>query len=176
MVAADLRVDVLAEDLTHFNFVRRWLMEEGVDARKIRSLGIAAGRLAGEQYVRNHYANEVRDFRSKAQERVALVVVIDADLMETKARTEQLARALEQARGNDERIVHVIPKRHIETWIHALEGEPGIDETTKYKRPNEKPASCDKAGPAYAAFLRTEPAPGTLPSLIASRTEAARLK
>jgi len=88
-----------------------------------------------------------------------LVVAIDADMMGIQAREHQLAGALKgeglKPRGKTERILHVIPERNIETWLHYLRGND-VDAATEYPRlkrerdcapmANELKAMCDSGG------------------------------
>jgi hypothetical protein len=64
------------------------------------------------------------------------VVIIDADLGDLDRRLRQLqsglARAHLEPRTSEEKIVHLIPKRNIETWILNLNGSE-IDEETDYR-------------------------------------------
>ena len=86
--------------------------------------------------MRNRYAPAVAAYRWRARKaNTALVVVIDADTSEVSRREQQLAESLCQAelesRSTSEAIVHLIPKRNIETWILYLSGEI-FDEITDY--------------------------------------------
>jgi len=71
-------------------------------------------------------------------------VVIDADTKSTRQRAKQLSDALRAAgmeeRHDDEPIVVLIPKRHVETWIRALLGH-AVDEATDYTRAPYSPPS-----------------------------------
>jgi hypothetical protein len=95
-----------------------------------------------------------------------MVVAIDADSGDVERRLRQLREAMIAAelslRGDSEAIVHLIPKRTIETWVLCLcgtnvdedtdyRGEPGIDqqivtaagEFYQWSRPNaELPSRC----------------------------------
>ena len=67
--------------------------------------------------------------------------MIDADTEPVARRSQQLNAALGQAgvhaRGADEKIGHLIPKRNIETWILCLNAERAherpLDEEQDYK-------------------------------------------
>jgi len=127
---------ILVEDERHANFIRRHLGRE-YDPRKFRVNKSPLGRGSGEQYVREQYPLEVKEYRSRASRRsAALVVVTDADAGTVGARAAQLTQILhnrgERERGNDEAIALLIPRRHIETWILCLIGEI-VNETTDYK-------------------------------------------
>ncbi|MGH9431713.1 MAG: hypothetical protein ACRD3T_09235 [Terriglobia bacterium] len=64
--------------------------------------------------------------------------MIDADMETTQRRASQLADALKAVgmddRREDEPIVILIPKRHVETWIRALLGDQ-VNEETDYTQP-----------------------------------------
>ena len=71
MVDRYTQVVVLCEDFTHFNFVRRYLVERGVEGRRIRGKVNPSGRGAGTQYVVTNYPVEVQAIRSKSYLRAA---------------------------------------------------------------------------------------------------------
>lgn len=132
---------ILAEDKEQQNLVRRYLERCGHDTRSLRLVALPAKASggSGEKYVRDHYPQEVRACRHSLGRRASalLIVVIDADLKSTQQRAKQLSDELEAAgqedRTEDDPIVVLIPKRHVETWIRALLGK-SADETTNYKR------------------------------------------
>ena len=128
-------VVVLAEDIRQVNFVRRFVQR--LDLGRVRQQPLPAGRQAGEQYVREQYSDQVKEYRRRAsRRRAALIVVIDADTVTVQRRLDQLSRALAEAgqddRGENETIVVMVPKRHIETWILCLTGD-SADEQTNYR-------------------------------------------
>jgi hypothetical protein len=134
-------VVVLVEDLNHKNFVHRYLKRLGRKIRNIRFAKAPPGRGAGEQWVRQHYSEEVRQYRQRSQHRRgALVVVIDADTNFVLDRRNELEEELTQAglaqRSLEEAIALLIPKRHIETWILCLCGQ-AVDEEFDYKRSHD---------------------------------------
>src|SRR5262245_33521109 len=104
--------------------------------RKLRVLPVPQGQGSGEQYVREHYAPEVRELRAGHSQRT-LAVVLDADTGDVTDRQSQLAAQLTSAglppRAADERIIHLIPCRNIETWIEYLRGGQ-VNETDEYPR------------------------------------------
>jgi hypothetical protein len=131
------QVIVLAEDEHHQRFVRRYLERLQYSAHEIRFESLPSGRGCGEQWVRERYAGVVRTYRWRsARAKTALVVAIDADKGDLERRLRQLQEALAQAnlvpRSNDEAIVHLVPKRSIETWILCLNGRV-VDEETDYR-------------------------------------------
>ncbi len=140
-------VVVLAEDEMQARFVRRYL-ERLYNARppQIRVVKLPNGRGCGEQWVREQYANEVKEFRRRsAKAATALVVVIDADTEETSVRLQKLQSESSPLRTEQEKIVHFLPKRNIETWIRFFNGTI-VDENTSYKNwadlgPKIKPAA-----------------------------------
>jgi hypothetical protein len=182
MVAPDLRFIVLGEDHAHVNFVRRWLLSEGISARQIRQKAVAADATGdgGEKYVRQQFPTEVQSYRARANhQRIALIVVIDADLDTVAQRQRQLDETLDESpRQPAERIAVVVPRRNIETWLTVLlDPSTAVDEGTDFKHRfrGRSAEACASAGPRFAEFLRREPQPGDLPSLTAVRPEIARL-
>lgn len=130
------RVVILCEDRQQEVFIRRFLTECGM--RPIRVRICPPGEMAGEQFVRQEYPNEVRAFRSKAAyQQLALVVMIDADTQTVTNRLNALDTVLRESgqavREADERIALLVPRRNIETWIHYLTGEP-VNESDVYDR------------------------------------------
>lgn len=129
---------VLCEDKLHEVFVRRFLAERySVGHREIKVVPYPAGSGCGEQYVREKYAKEVQAYRSR-HAKTALIVVIDADKLSQVEREKQLENALTQdnqkLRHKDECILHIIPKRNINTWLAFLNGLDAVDEANDYAK------------------------------------------
>jgi hypothetical protein len=113
----------------------------------------------------------------RRSENVALIVVIDADTHEVSKRRLQLEEQLPSPREAHERIVHFIPKRHIETWILCLDGEV-VDEVRNHRKDH---GIEDRIGPAARVFFDwtrpNAPVPSHyIPSLYAAIPEAQRLE
>jgi hypothetical protein len=168
---------VLAEDEQQQSFVYRWLREQGVEARKIRKIPVPAGKGAGEQYVREKYAEQVKAHRSRKNHlSLRLVVLIDADLQTVELRRGQLEDQLKTAQlqpmDPGEGICLLVPRRNIETWIHHINGG-AADETTDYK-----PKTPEECGSAAVKLVQANGKPvhaNELPSLTRGRTELAKL-
>lgn len=183
MVAPDLRFIILGEDHAHMNFVRRWLLSEGVGPRQIIPRKVAADATGdgGEKYVRQQFPAEVQYYRAKANhQRIALIVVIDADRDTVARRQRQLDETLgDLPRRPDERIALMVPRRNIETWMTVLldpstvDADEGTDFSLHFR--DRQAEVCASAGPLFTAFLRRGPQPGDRPSLTAVRPEIARL-
>ncbi len=170
---------ILAEDLEQQNLVRRYLERCG-HAPPFRLLPLTK-RGSGEKYVRDQYSKEVHACRSALGRRASalLVVIVDADTGETRWRATQLSDALRAAgmdeRREDEPIVVLIPRRHVETWIRALLGNQ-VDEVTDYtKAPYSTPVANDIKNAAAELHEWTRPGanpcPTCPPSLTASLPE-----
>lgn len=173
---------ILAEDTVQQNLVRRYLERCG-HAPPFRLVALPARGTggSGEKYVRDQYPQQVQACRSSLGRRAAalLVVVVDADMETTERRTAQLASALQAAgmtaRGNEEPIVVLIPKRQVETWIRALLGNQ-VDEETDYKKaPYSMPVANEIKSAASELRQWTHPGvgpgPTSPPSLTASIPE-----
>ncbi len=127
------QVIVLAEDERHRRFVRRYLERLNFPLHSIRP----DARGGGEHWVRANYVEAVRSYRKRsARAESALVVSIDADNRDVNRRIGQFDEALAaaglQSRTATEKIVHLIPKWSIETWILALSGRI-VNEDTSYR-------------------------------------------
>jgi tRNA uridine 5-carbamoylmethylation protein Kti12 len=125
---------------------------------------MANGRCSGEQWVREHYTNEVlahliRRTKMPNERRPEkwLIVVIDADKSTVQDRLNEFGRRileskderLRKCRVENENIARLIPKRSIETWILNL-SEVTVDEKTPYKLKNH---SWDRLISGSAAVL-----------------------
>jgi hypothetical protein len=131
------RIILLVEDINQETLLRRYLQQFGHDNRNMRPVKIAAGHGSGEQFVRERYSSEVRAIRAQlARTKACLIVVLDADTGSVGDRRHQLERALRDAdetpRGASEPILHLIPKRNVETWILCLNSRD-VDEVTDYR-------------------------------------------
>jgi len=136
-VARISQVVVLAEDERHQRLIYRYLQRLNYSLRDIRFEPLPSGRGCGEQWVRERYANSVRAYRARsAHANTALIVAIDADTGNLFRRMRQLENSLSGGelppRSTEERIVHLIPRRNIETWILNLNGSP-VDEETDFR-------------------------------------------
>ena len=132
MVRRGVRLILICEDGEHERFARYTFLGLGFNRRELRFFVSPSGRGAAEQWVRKRYAPEVRTYRGKASyQHVGLAVIMDADRRKVSQREEQLAAELadvgEPARETHERILHWIPRRHIETWVAFLRGRD-VDE------------------------------------------------
>jgi len=133
-------VIILAEDRRQQTFAYRYLLRLGIDRQVIRPEPLPGNKGSGEQWVRLRYAKNVAAYRTRsATADTALVVVIDADTGPVDRRTHQLHAVLAETgsalRHPNEKIVHLIPKRHIETWILCLNGR-NVDENKSYRHEN----------------------------------------
>jgi hypothetical protein len=100
---------------------------------------------------------------------------------ETDRRLRQFREALEQAgfgaRTEDEAIVHLIPKRNVETWVLCLSGRR-VDENTDYSKEGGIDELIKPAAITFFSWSRpnaTPPAP-CVPSLLAAIPEVRRLE
>lgn len=143
------QVIILTEDKQQRAFVTRLLQGLGYEKHKLRPLPLPAGEGAGEQYVRDQYSEQVREMHRRSHHlHLSLVVVLDADIGEVADRERQLAAQLKSAqldpRSSDERIIHLIPRRSIETWITYLLGQQ-ITETNAYPHLRGRESDCQPA-------------------------------
>jgi hypothetical protein len=166
------RVVVLAEDTRQQQFVRRYLYRLGYNHYQIEFEPPVSGRGSGEQWVRARYARTVLAYRAQTKRvSTALIVVIDADKGGVATRRQQFQASLREsrvtARGDDEPVVHQIPKRNIETWVLCLTGAE-VDEETDY---HDRPRINEQIAPAAIAFFD-----GSRPSMQAPEHSIASLR
>ncbi len=179
MTLRGVRVTVLCEDTAHERFVRTHLKEHGVDiSRHYRALPLCGGDGAGDRYVRDQYADAVRALRSRAHDaNVALVVMTDVDTTSADRRRRQLSDALQEEheapRGTSERIVLLLPRRNVETWVVHLNGER-VDEERDYK-PQPQAADVGAAARALREHCRDGGSPCCPDSLLDGCRELQRL-
>ncbi len=172
-----IQIVVVCEDNAHAVLIRNYLDRIGYNRRKLRFMTNPSGRGAGEQFVRKTYPSELDQYRKRNPQYWRLVVVIDADVNPTLYREQQLAdEAVAHGlapRQKGEGVVHLIPKRNVETWVHQLLGQPA-DEGTDYKlRYTKQPenAYCRPAAEALASLVRDVNRQPDLPSLVVAVQE-----
>ena len=126
-------VILLCEDMQTDVFVRRFLKRRKF--RDFRSLVSPHGRGSGEQWVRERYPRELQAIRQI--QGACLVVVTDADVHPTEFRRAQLDAECDEKRiprrKDDERVLVIVPRRNIETWLAYLAGDE-VDEEKRYER------------------------------------------
>jgi hypothetical protein len=111
----------------------------------------------------------------------ALIVAIDADTGEVDRRVRQLREGLEQAgapaRTDREAIVHLIPKRSVETWVLCLSGRQ-VDESTDYRQEVDVDRRIPDAARTFFDWSRenAQPPAHCVPSLRSAIPEVRRLE
>ena len=132
-----VQIVILCEDKQQEVFAIHFLKKRGFTLdRNFRTEICPKG--AGEQFVREKYAQEVVEYRRQRNKRSGmLIVLIDADKKTVEERLKQLDDALiensQQLRQPSEAIAIFVPKRNIETWIRHLQCE-NVDEETEYTK------------------------------------------
>lgn len=118
--------------------------------------------------MRERFAVELSAVRSKSNEKVALIVIMDGDDQGVDGRKRALDRACAD-RGvtpprDGDRVLVCVPTRNIETWLAFLQGET-VEETRSYPRLS-RPRDCEPHARALAGMCReTTPAAELPPSL-----------
>ena len=136
-----IRFLILVEDDALERFVRQVLLVFGFQPRDIRiKRPYGTGRGSAKAWVTRNYPEEVRIYRAKAssQENIAIVIGTDADNMTVKNRTEELDAALVSSgfprRQPAEKILLIIPKWNIETWLVNLNSIYVDEDRDDYKK------------------------------------------
>lgn len=152
------RIIILCEDLQQACFVRRFLMNRGWESHDWHVKNPPPYSGSAEQWVRQQLPLEMKAYRSKCNKlRIGLVAVIDADSHEVADRVRGFETACDEQgvppKQPDERVLYVIPKRNIETWLAYLRGELSVDEQTQYPR-HECESLCHPEVDRLAAMCR----------------------
>jgi hypothetical protein len=138
---------LLCEDLQTVTLIRYFFTERGWKTHDFRVLPLPCGKGSGEQYVREKLPGELQVYRSRHnyQQCIALIAAVDADKLEVQDRRGQLNQQC-IAEGftppqPGERVMVVIPKRNIETWLAYLRGEP-VNEEDEYPKYRGSESRC----------------------------------
>lgn len=115
------KVVILCEDRQQEVFARHFLVNCGINQRRIRVKHSPTGRGSAEQHVRQRYPVEVREYRRRRNQLyIGLVVVIDADTRSVADRFNELENELIRisppGRQPDERIGIFVPKQQFPLW------------------------------------------------------------
>ena len=125
---------VLCEDKQSLCYIRRFLLTQGIDGRKIFMLALPASG-CGEQYVRIQFPKYLKLLRSRNFDSNVFVVAIDADKKTYSERKMQLENTCQSANmplvQKTDKLLLFIPKRNIETWIKYYRNE-SVDEEQDY--------------------------------------------
>lgn len=130
-----VNVILLCEDMQTDVFVRRFLKRRNFRGRDVRTLPLPDGSGSGEQWVREQYPRQLRAIRQR--QGACLIVVTDADVHSTEFRRAQLDAECDEKgiprRNEGDRVLVIVPRRNIETWLAYLAGGE-VDEETRYPR------------------------------------------
>jgi hypothetical protein len=158
-----VEVTILSEDRQQQVFAGRLLKAIGFHTGSFRFIRSPDGEGAAEQFVREHYPQELDSHKRRGHKRaLKLVVLTDADILTVEGRRKKLAAEVEslgyEARKDDEAVALLIPRRNIETWLHYLTGEP-VDELTDYKnlyrKKHPRPGDCQPAVDNFEKYYRS---------------------
>ncbi len=165
---------VLGEDDAHRSFVRAWLEANDVSHRRVHVEPEPIGKSGGIHFVIAKCADVVRAARHRAtRAQTRVIVAMDADDFSVEERESLIARTLQTAgESPTELTCLLVPKRHIETWAHALERSSSP--------PNEhddyKPKTIQQVREAARRLARLTTAPDGPPSLVRGYEALSRLK
>jgi hypothetical protein len=173
------QVIVVYEGERDQQFVRKYLYRAGYGRHNIVFAAAADGKGSGEQRVRAEYKKNVEACRSRNKRvNTALIVMIDADTGSVADRQKQLREELgqNQARESNEIIVHLIPRRNIETWILCL-ARTEFNEELNYRLRHDVDRKLKMAAEAFYDGSRpnVQPPEHWVPSLLDAIPEIQRL-
>ena len=132
------KIILLCEDKLQEVVVKRFLKKGwNIPSREITAIDYPEGKGSGERHVLTQYPNELKAYRTRsAHAQTILIVVIDADTKIVRQHHQELDGVCISPRQVNEAVLHVIPKRNIETWLAYLDGQLGNEDRdykTKYQ-------------------------------------------
>ena len=166
------QIILLCEDDPHAQLVRRYLKKAGLDTNP----PVFIPRNASREVHGGNVGWVLREFprelvacrhRHSVNANTLLIAIVDADHFTVAQRRAEMV-----AFANDP-VVVLIPRRHVETWIRAVQDLETIDETTDYKRPEPSRAGIRDAADQIYAWAHGNPLPSfrSVPSLSDSLAE-----
>lgn len=166
---------LLCEDELQSKLVCAYLKKCGrsTQARSLlKKIASLARRGGGEQWVRQEFPTELRACR-KRQAKTVLIVVVDADHFTIEERQGHLKAGCDDPPvADDDPLVVLVPKRHVETWIRAATGEQ-VTEIQDCKFPKHMKPEVDAAAREIHKWARNNAQPGAtcVESLLAALPE-----
>jgi len=138
MSRGSVQTVILCEDTQTACFIRRFLIKQGWNGRQIRIEKQPKGHGSGEQSVRKKFPAELKAYRNRnSRASTCLIVASDADRMTVDERIRTFRDACADAgvtfREDSERVLFIIPRRNIETWLAYLRGEK-VNEVKPYAK------------------------------------------
>lgn len=122
------------------------------------------GRGAGEQWVREMYAEELRSYRS-SHVNSAILAIVDGDTLGVRGRVRQFDQKCTEKgippRTKKEKVAIIVPNRNIETWIKYVRGNQ-VDEKTVYRK-EKRESACKKYVIKFAKKCNIEGLPEDAP-------------
>ena len=133
---------VLCEDTQTECFIRRFLVKRDWNRRQIRTETLPAGKGSGLVWVREKFVKELKAYRSRStRAATCLIVASDADDKTVEERIQTFKNACVEAsvpfRKEGERVIFVIPRRNLETWLAYLRDQAVNEVDTYSKYDNE---------------------------------------
>jgi hypothetical protein len=167
---------ILGEDSHHRSFIRAWLDSHKISYHRVHVIEPPAGKGGGWNFVLEKCLETIKDaqHRNRVKGKTRVIIVIDADDGSVGERIAQINKKAEQIDGlsEGEIVCTLVPKRDIETWVHALVNPTiAVDEQSDYK---EKTTTEVKG--AARALARLPAAPQHPPSLAQGYEAFKRLK
>jgi hypothetical protein len=136
-------VTILVEDQSLERFMREVLLNLGFSRHELRFEPLPVGKGSAKDWIDSQYPSLVELLRSKNfQQNLAVVIGTDADELTVDQRSQRLTKSLAKSglppRSDEEKIVHIIPKWNIETWLLYF-ADDQRDEVANYKNDLKKP-------------------------------------
>ena len=131
---------LLCEDTQTDSFVRNFLKHRNFGRYDIDTCPLSNGSGAGKQWVLERYPEQLQLIRKKKN--AYLIVIIDADkdtIDDCHKRLEAACRdkSIPPRDKKDSNVLHIIPRRNIETWLAYLDNR-NVDEFEDYRKLKSK--------------------------------------
>ncbi len=146
------RFTVLCEDKNHYYFIKSYLeCKYSSGHGSFRPKISPEGKGSAEQYVRDNFAEEVKNHRKYGN---VLIVVTDADnyTFDERLQTlnQTLTKNLYKQLSKDDKIIVLIPARNIETWFRYADNPEDCNENKDYKQEYDEEVTPKQYGAKYA--------------------------
>jgi hypothetical protein len=171
---------ILCEDTQTECFIRRFLVKQNWNRRQIHAETLPAGKGSGLVWVREKFVKELKAYRSRStRAATCLIVASDADDKTVDERIQTFKAACAEAsmpfRKEGERVIFVIPRRNIETWLAYLRGQM-VNEADAYPKYDNESDCRDQVAKLddMCRRQRLEPEPPP-PSLASACSEFKRI-
>ena len=157
---------VICEDVGHKSFVINFLKNLGFTERNYRILDKKTGG-DGYQFICSQLSVEFPEYiRNRNRVKQCLIAFTDAEPKKISAedRVKDMSKHFERSR--DDKVLYIVSKRCVETWVHYLIGEEASEDEEKRHHTGAHTKTKEAVYRLNRICTNQEPTPGNfLPSL-----------